>query len=67
MFCFVPRTALTALLSTQGRMVFGNHLVERSLIVYCSSAEAHYHTTEVCVYYEHVAGPRLSASLPLPT
>lgn len=29
-------------------MVFGNHLLERSLTVYCHTARAHYHTTEVC-------------------
>ena len=31
----------------QGRLVFGNHLVERSLVVYFDKAEAHYSTTKV--------------------
>ena len=31
-------------------MVFGNHLVEKSLVIYYQSAEAYYHTTEVHVH-----------------
>lgn len=27
--------------------MFGNHLLEKSVAVYCETAEAHYHTMEV--------------------
>jgi hypothetical protein len=36
----------------KGRIVFGNQLVERSLTLYCHTAEAHYHTMEVYTLLE---------------
>lgn len=40
-------------------MVFGSHLVERSLVVYCQAAKAHYHTTEVCLTHFSLAREEL--------
>jgi hypothetical protein len=38
----------------KGRIVFGNQLVERSLTLYCHTAEAHYHTMEASNAYDEL-------------